>query len=44
MPKSLTVVLTMAMPADGNVLPAGHYMLFLMVDDIPSVARIVRVP
>jgi len=35
---------TMTMPADGNVLPAGHYMLFLMVDDIPSVARIVRVP
>lgn len=31
------------LPKDPNVLPVGHYMLFAMVDDIPSVAVIVRV-
>jgi hypothetical protein len=31
------------LPADPNVLPAGHYLLFAMVDDIPSEARIVLV-
>ena len=31
------------LPADPNVLPLGHYMLFAMVDDIPSVARIINV-
>jgi hypothetical protein len=31
------------MPDGRTILPAGHYMLFLMVDDIPSAARIVRV-
>jgi len=31
------------LPTNPNVLPLGHYMLFAMVDDIPSVARIVRV-
>jgi hypothetical protein len=36
-------VATVALPADPNVLPLGHYMLFAMVDDIPSIARIVRV-
>lgn len=35
---------TLFMPDGRDVLPAGHYLLFLMVDDIPSVARIVRVP
>lgn len=35
---------SMTMPTDANVLPSGHYMLFLMVDDIPSAARIVRIP
>jgi hypothetical protein len=30
-------------PQDPNLLPAGYYMLFAMVDDIPSVARIVQV-
>lgn len=35
---------TTFMPDSRDMLPAGHYMLFLMVDDIPSVARIVRVP
>ena len=31
------------LPTDSNVLPLGHYVLFAMVDDIPSVGRIVRV-
>ena len=31
------------LPTDANVLPLGHYMLFAMVDDIASVARIVQV-
>jgi len=31
------------LPADPNVLPAGHYLLFAMVDDIPSEAGIVLV-
>lgn len=30
-------------PANPNVLPLGHYMLFAMVDDIPSLARIIQV-
>ncbi len=34
---------TITLPADRNELPVGHYLLFGMVDDIPSVARIVRV-
>jgi hypothetical protein len=34
---------TVTLPADANLLPVGHYLLFAMVDDIPSVARIVRV-
>ena len=36
-----TVVTTL--PADPNVLPLGHYMLFAMVDDIPSVAALIRI-
>lgn len=31
------------LPTDPNVLPLGYYMLFAMVDDIPSVANTVRV-
>ncbi len=30
-------------PVDSNVAPVGFYILFAMVDDIPSVGRIVRV-
>lgn len=33
-----------AIPADPNVVPTGYYILFLMVDDIPSIGRMVRVP
>ena len=29
--------------AFGDLLPLGYYLLFAMVDDIPSVARIVNV-
>lgn len=31
------------LPVNPNVLPAGHYILFAMVDDIPSVGVIIRV-
>jgi hypothetical protein len=34
---------TVTLPADPNLLPLGYYMLFAMVDDIPSAAKIVRV-
>jgi hypothetical protein len=36
-----TVVATL--PADPNLLPLGHYMLFAMVDDIPSVAVVILI-
>jgi hypothetical protein len=32
-----------SLPTDPNLLPLGFYMAFAMVDDIPSVARIVQV-
>src|SRR5205823_4739074 len=31
------------LPSDANMLPLGHYLLFAMVDDTPSIARIIRV-
>lgn len=31
------------LPTDPNLLPLGHYMVFAMVDDIPSEAAIVQV-
>ena len=31
------------LPSDPNVLPLGFYMVFAMVDDIPSVAWIVKI-
>jgi len=34
---------TVRLPENLSVLPLGFYMLFAMVDDIPSIARIVRV-
>lgn len=30
-------------PSDSNTVPLGYYMLFVLVDDIPSVGRIVSV-
>ena len=33
---------TAAIPSDVNVAPAGHYLLFAMIDDIPSTAIVVR--
>ncbi|RIK66957.1 MAG: hypothetical protein DCC65_08415 [Planctomycetota bacterium] len=36
-------VVTADLPTDPNVLPLGHYMIFAMVDDIPSIGRIVQV-
>lgn len=37
-------VVTVTLPSDSKILPTGHYMLFAMVDDIPSVARMIQVP
>ncbi len=34
---------TATLPTDPNALPLGHYMVYAMVDDIPSEAEIVRV-
>jgi hypothetical protein len=34
---------TVTLATNANVLPPGHYLLFAMVDDIPSVARIIEV-
>lgn len=34
---------TCLLPADPDRLPVGHYLLFAMVDDVPSVAVVVRV-
>ncbi|MBS1723451.1 MAG: DUF1929 domain-containing protein [Armatimonadetes bacterium] len=31
------------LPKSSNLMPTGHYMLFAMVDDIPSVGKIVNV-
>jgi hypothetical protein len=33
----------LTLPSDPNVLPLGHYILFAMVDDIPSNGVVVRV-
>ncbi len=35
--------LQVSLPTDPNALPSGYYNLFVMVDDIPSEGRIVRV-
>jgi hypothetical protein len=35
--------ITADIPEDPNILPLGHYMLFAMVDDIPSEAIIIRI-
>jgi hypothetical protein len=35
--------LEVEVPADPVLVPAAHYIMFLMVDDIPSEGRIVRV-
>lgn len=34
---------SITLPADPNLLPLGWYLLIGMVDDIPSIARIIRV-
>ncbi len=36
-------LVSFALPSDQNVLPLGYYMIFAMVDDIPSVAEIIEV-
>jgi hypothetical protein len=35
--------LTLQLPKDSLTLPDGYYMLFVMVDDIPSIAKMVKV-
>ncbi len=34
---------TVTLPTDASVLPLGFYLMFAMVDDIPSVASIIQV-
>jgi hypothetical protein len=34
---------TVTIPKDSYLVPLGHYMLFAMVDDIPSVASLIQV-
>ena len=34
---------TVKIPREAEVAPLGHYMLFVMVDDIPSAATIVKI-
>ncbi len=41
--ESLSHTVVAVLPADPNILPLGHYMLFAMVDDIPSEAVIIQV-
>jgi hypothetical protein len=36
-------VVQATVPVDSNLAPVGFYILFAMVDDVPSVGRIVRV-
>ena len=39
-----TGALTITAPANGNVAPAGYYMLFILnADSVPSVAKILQV-
>jgi hypothetical protein len=35
--------ITAILPSDSVTLPDGFYMLFVMVDDIPSVAKIIHI-
>jgi hypothetical protein len=34
---------TVTVPKDSYLIPLGHYMLFAMVDDIPSIASMIQV-
>jgi hypothetical protein len=39
-----TGALTITAPANGNIAPPGHYMLFIVsADSVPSVAKIIKV-
>ncbi len=42
-PEQAGSTVTVTVPTDPNVIPLGYYMVFAMVDDIPSEARIVEV-
>ena len=35
-------LVTFTLPEDANLAPLGRYLLYAMVDDIPSVARIIE--
>ena len=41
-PAQTGTTVTVALPTDPNVAPLGRYLVFAMVDDIPSEARIVK--
>lgn len=38
-----TAKLKLTIPSDPNLLPPGHYMLFILRGGVPSVAKIIRV-
>ena len=35
--------LNVVSPSNGNLSPPGHYMLFILADGVPSVAKIMRI-
>lgn len=41
--QQVDAVVSATLPTDPNILPLGHYMVFAMVDDIPSEAVVVQV-
>lgn len=41
--QQVDAVVSATLPTDPNLLPLGHYLVFAMVDDIPSEAAIVQV-
>ena len=35
--------LTATMPSDARLCPPGHYLLFILRNGVPSVARVIRI-
>jgi hypothetical protein len=42
-PTQVGSTVTVALPTDPDVLPLGHYLLFALVDDIPSEGVVIRI-